>query len=315
MMVFTLMGDNFNEPITKAAQGKTYVNDDSLEVTAFQVKQWQKRALEKHNFTHPSIWGSLVEKPASWTLVLYLRANTVIAILLRSFFLANPAKIDVKKIKRGLDVVSDSIDVLSILDETSDMYRVQHPHLQHFLSSSCALLFLIVAYTEHRKAKSSFGFPEDYAETVKKNFEAALKLSAAYRNSFRQSHKLWKRIIDLKEPLARLGILPCDNESKEMKVPNEPAAAALPAGEEPSQTHETAVQPFGAEPPVHPMPSTANHWGDFELQCEMQPSRLNFVGALPAAIVGDENAMDVIDPLFLDWPVCTPQSFFSEIMF
>jgi hypothetical protein len=316
MMAFTLVSDNFNEPIARAARGNMYVDDDGLEVAAFQIKQWRKRALENHNFIHPNEWSDSTPKPPAWTLVLYLRSIAVQGILLRSFFLANPDVTDMKKIKIGLKLVSDSIGVLSILDKTTNIYRLQHPHFQHFLSTSCALLFLIVAYTEHKRATSSPEFPNDYAETVGSNFEAALKLSAAYRRTFRQSHKLWKRIIAMKEPLIRLGILPNEARCEGKAAFSGPVAVTEVPIDQRSQSSEMSLKPSntGSSSMLDPV-ITDEDWVEFDMQCG--PQRSNLMGALPAAIADSDSTMDVLDPLFLDWPMyaAPTQRFFSESTF
>ncbi|CAH0033833.1 unnamed protein product [Clonostachys rhizophaga] len=316
MMAFTLVSDNFNEPIARAARGNMYVDDDGLEVAAFQIKQWRKRALENHNFIHPNEWSDSTPKPPAWTLVLYLRSIAVQGILLRSFFLANPDVTDMKKIKIGLKLVSDSIGVLSILDKTTNIYRLQHPHFQHFLSTSCALLFLIVAYTEHKRAMSSPEFPNDYAETVGSNFEAALKLSAAYRRTFRQSHKLWKRIIAMKEPLIRLSILPNEARREGKAEFSGPAAVTEVPIDQRSQSSEMSLKPSdpGSSSILDPV-ITDEDWVEFDMQCG--PQRSNLMGALPAAIADSDSTMDVLDPLFLDWPMyaAPTQRFFSESTF
>jgi hypothetical protein len=148
------------------------------------------------------------------TTLLYLRANAMQGLLLRSYFISNsPSPASRKRIKAGLEYVSDTIWVLSTLDETTDIYRKQHPFFQHFLTSSCAVLFLIVAYAEQNHAALSSDFPDDFSETVRRGLHRALRLAAAYSNSSRASRRLWKRLLLMKDPLLRLGILPCNDSS------------------------------------------------------------------------------------------------------
>ncbi|RYP14187.1 hypothetical protein DL765_006548 [Monosporascus sp. GIB2] len=225
MMSFTVMSHKFNEPIYRAARDGTCENDDTLEVIVFQIEQWRRRTLEKQSFTHPVAWETApATRPPSWTTMLYLRGNAVLAILLRSFFLSNSSGGCNKKIQSALELITDSIGILDILDRTTDTYRKQHPLFQHFLASACALLFLIIAYTEQNRLSSSPDFPSDYAELVRQNFRRALNLSAAYRDSSLDSRKLWRRLVAMRDPLVRLGILPNDERMSESATTTTAAA-------------------------------------------------------------------------------------------
>lgn len=213
-MTFTIMSQKFNEPICRVATGGTYEDDDAFEVTNFQIEQWRKRSLEKQNFTHPSTWqASPPANMPSWTVILYLRANAVRGILLRPFFLSSSPNTESSKrsIGPGLDIVSDTVNILSTLDRSTDIYRKQHPFLQHFLGSACALLFLIIAFADLKcGASSSSGdsFPAESWDAVGRNFKKAFTLASAYSDSSRVSRRLFDRLVMLKEPLTKLGVLP-----------------------------------------------------------------------------------------------------------
>lgn len=213
-MTFTIMSQKFNEPICRVATGGTYEDDDAFEVTNFQIEQWRKRSLEKQNFTHPSTWqASPPANMPSWTIILYLRANAVRGILLRPFFLSSSPNTESSKrsIGPGLDIVSDTVNILSTLDRSTDIYRKQHPFLQHFLVSACALLFLIIASADQKcGASSSSGdsIPAESWDAVGRNFKKAFALASAYSDSSRVSRKLFDRLVMLKEPLTKLGVLP-----------------------------------------------------------------------------------------------------------
>lgn len=229
MMSFTIMSQKFNEPICRVATGGTYEDDDAFEVTNFQIEQWRKRSLEKQNFTHPSTWqASPPANMPSWTIILYLRANAVRGILLRPFFLSSSLNTESSKrsIGPGLDIVSDTVNILSTLDRSTDIYRKQHPFLQHFLVSACALLFLIIAFADQKcGASSSSGdsFPAESWDAVGRNFMKAFALASAYSDSSRMSRKLFDRLVMLKEPLTKLGILPREgghlNNDKASRTP------------------------------------------------------------------------------------------------
>lgn len=206
MMSFTIMSERFNDPICRVATGGTYEDDDAFETTNFQIEQWRKRALEKQNFTHPGTWqAGPPANMALWTVILYLRANAVRCILLRPFLLfsSNNTESSRRSIEPGLDTISDTINILSILDRSTDFYRKQLPFLQHFLASSCAFLFLVIAYAEQNRGN----IPEESRDAVGRNFRKALALASAYSDSSRASRKLYDRLVMIKEPLGNLGIL------------------------------------------------------------------------------------------------------------
>ncbi|KAH7141721.1 hypothetical protein EDB81DRAFT_948146 [Dactylonectria macrodidyma] len=311
MMAFTLMSHKFNEPISRVAQGGTCQDEDALEVTNFQIEQWRKRALEKHNFTHPQncdSYSATGSKSPPWTTLLYLRANAVRGILLRPFFLSISNSLANKKIQRGLEIVSDSINILSALDKSTDVYKKQHPHFQHFLASSCALLFLILSYTEQNRGHLSLDLAADYAHSVRRNFKMALSLSAEYKKSSRASRKLWKRLLSMREPLLRWGIL-SHGESSE-----DPASTSTTLEPEPIfsiasgkelelsakgfDQHGTAAVPFSGDD---------TSFLDFSIS--------NAAAGLPGLSLADLNndtTTQYPDPLMFEWPMNAAGTFFSD---
>jgi len=212
MMDFTLMSHKFNEPISRVATGGCYTDDDSFEVTNFLVEQWRKRSTEAWDFTRLSDWEIQPSKiPPSWVVILYLRANAVRGILLRPFFLSDPANPASKRqVKPALDIISDSINILSVLDKTSNIYRIQHPSLQHILAGTCALLFLVLSYTAQNHAAPGLDLPADFSGTVNRNFWTALELSRSYNEASLTSRKLYRRLNAIKDTLLRAGYLAPD---------------------------------------------------------------------------------------------------------
>ncbi|KAM5350837.1 hypothetical protein ACJ41O_007342 [Fusarium nematophilum] len=311
MMAFTLMSHKFNEPISRVAQGGTCQDEDALEVTNFQIEQWRKRALEKHSFTHPQncdSYSATGNKSPAWTTLLYLRANAVRGILLRPFFLSSSNSLAKKKVQRGLEIVSDSINILSALDKSTDVYKKQHPHFQHFLASSCALLFLILSYTEQNRGHLSLDLAADYAHSVRRNFQMALSLSAAYKKSSRASRKLWKRLLSMREPLLRWGIL---SHGEGSEHPASTSATldsgpifAIPAGKEPE------VLPKGFDQQVTgavPFPGDDASFLDFAIS--------DAAAGLPGFSLADldnEQNTQYPDPLMFEWPVNAAGTFFSD---
>lgn len=223
MMRFTLISHKFNEPISKVARGEA-IDEDDIEMVNFQIEQWRKRAVEARGYVHPTKWtdDSSQPKPPPWMTILYLRANAVRGILLRPFFIAGvDSQTVAEKIKPALDIVSDSLTVLSILDSSTNVFSEQHPNFQHFVVSTCALLFLVVLYTKKNKLALPPELDATYAATVQRNLDIAMALSAAYRHQSKASCKLCKHLQTVGEPLVRWCMLP------EPEQP--PCASANPA--------------------------------------------------------------------------------------
>lgn len=251
MMSFTIISQRFNEPICRVATGGTYEDDDAFETTNFQIEQWRKRSLEKRKFSHPGTWqaGPPANMPL-WTVILYLRANAVRCILLRPFLLfnSNNTESSRRSIEPGLDTVSDTINILSILDRSTDVYRKQHPFLQHFLASACATLALIIAYVEQNRDNVS----GETRDAVGRNFKKALALASAYSDSSRASRKLYERLVMIREPLRNLAILSdeeaCPGNGRKIGISavnqQAPPAGSTSRHVRPSKDRDVGVQNF-----------------------------------------------------------------------
>ncbi|KAF9888277.1 hypothetical protein FE257_008847 [Aspergillus nanangensis] len=207
MVAFTLISDKFSEPISQVAGGRSYEDEDAFEIMNFQVDQWRTKVLAGHNFVHPASWepGREAQQP-SWTTLLYLRGNAVQSLLLRPFFLSRSVEAGRRKIESSLILSSDTIEVLSILDATTDIYHNQHPHFQHLLASACALLFLVMAHVEQNPPSSPTELPATFSDSMSRSLKMALSLAAAYRQYSPASCRLWKRLVMMRHHRA-LGVL------------------------------------------------------------------------------------------------------------
>jgi hypothetical protein len=226
MRSFIALSDKFSQPLSQVnTAGPSYEND-AFEVMNFQIDHWKKRAVGKHNLGRlgASQSASLARIP-SWAILLNLRANAAHAMLMRPFFLAKaPSAAAKRNIQPALDLVSDTVSILSSLDESTDIYRKQHPYYNHILASSCALLLLVIAYMGQNRASLSSDLSDNFVESVGKSFKKALGLANAYKTSSRASYRLWNRLIPMKELLYQLGIVSRDYCYSD--GPRRPSAAA-----------------------------------------------------------------------------------------
>jgi hypothetical protein len=210
------MSPKFEVPIHRVAAGATYEGDDAFELLNFQIDQWLKKAIDGHGIYHPSPETAVGVKPTAdpskrpspVATLLYLRANAFRSIILRPFFLSGShSNVSVKMIKPSMNIISDTIGVLSLLNSSTDVYKTQHPFFQHFLSSSCALLFLAVAYVRADRNRlvmmQSADLLEPFPGFVKREVERALALATPYSTLSQNSCRLAKRLRHLEEQLAR----------------------------------------------------------------------------------------------------------------
>ncbi|KAJ6279570.1 hypothetical protein J3E71DRAFT_393591 [Bipolaris maydis] len=216
MISYTFMSPKFEVPIYRVAAGATYEQDDAFELLNFQIDQWLKKAIDGYGIYHPSPETAVGVKPTAdpskppspVATLLYLRANAFRSIILRPFFLSGShSNVSVKMIKPSMKIISDTIGVLSLLNSSTDVYKTQHPFFQHFLSSSCALLFLVVAYVRADRNRAvimqSADLLEPFPGFVKREVERALALATAYSTMSQNSSRLAKRLRHLEEQLAR----------------------------------------------------------------------------------------------------------------
>lgn len=250
MLAFCTMADKVAQPISEAAKGHVCKDDENFDISNYQVESWRKKTLNDQNFIHPKDWSTKGASLVPWTILIYLRANTIRKLLLRPFFLPN-ARLDVAKrnMDTGLDIVSETIDSLDWLDKNTTIYRQLHPHFQHLLASACALLSLIVAFVCKHRAQMSAEMLQKVGQLVKLKYHCSLKLAAKYKSSFRASKRLWKHLFSMEEPFQLQGFLPGSPPisipaAQKPSLPNESASVPQQVVPDPSSWHRFFPPPF-----------------------------------------------------------------------
>lgn len=313
-MKFTLISHKFNEPISQVARGEV-LDQANIEIVEFQVEQWRKRALESRNYVHPEKWDGLPREllPPPWMTILYLRANAVRIILIRPFFLSDSdSHVAAEKVGPGLDLVSDSLNVLSILDQTTDAYRMLHPNFQHFVASSCALLLLLIIFMKQNGEALPTESAATYSHLVQRNFEIALKLSAAYQHLSLESRKLWQYLQTIGEPLFSWGILQEPTLREYNTRPHSSGQA----------THKDQSRPEKRDAAAHPQMQPEEgetSTDDWALQRQIQKThRLEYDGTSQHGLDGPQHPtsgdwdLDEFAPLIAGWPMGGEGAFFSD---
>lgn len=262
MLSFCLISEKIAEPITLAAKGQVCLDDDTFEISNYQVEQWRKKTLAGQNFIPPSEWEVKCPDLAPWTVLIYLRANTIKKLLLRPFFLPSaPVEVGKRNLEAGLDIIFETIDCLDCLDKNTDVYRLLHPHFQHLLTSASALLLLIVAFICQHRAEIDGGLQTKAQSVVTHRFPVVVNLAAKYKSSFRASTRLWKYLTSMKEVLRLHGFLTESRPVEHRAMDAKPAVATRAASKPSSSTstwHHFFPPPFQAvdnakqlQPPQH----------------------------------------------------------------
>lgn len=207
-MSFIIISDKFSEPSSRVAKGGSYDDDDQFDIMNFQIEQWRKKVVGSYNFERIAVDQPPSSFPPAWAILLHLRANAVRKLLLRPFFFSTTSTAASRRnIQPGLNLITASIDMIHVLDKTTDIYRRHHPYFHHILATSCALMFLIIAYVEQNRLSLSTVLSDEFAHSITRNFTRALSLANAYRKSSRASRRLWKRLTGMERPLIEAGLL------------------------------------------------------------------------------------------------------------
>ena len=117
-----------------------------------------------------------------------------------------------------VDVAKDSIQVLTGINQISDIYRTQQVMYNYFLVQALAVLFLSVAHA-----------PAVFCNQTRTEFYAAIELVKGFSTKSHVSKRLWRTIRGLKEIGDKLGMMAKgSNGTGEPETdPHSDAAAAM----------------------------------------------------------------------------------------
>ncbi|KAH8880204.1 hypothetical protein GQ53DRAFT_737400 [Thozetella sp. PMI_491] len=175
-------------------------DEDTFEWSNFQIEQWRKKSLTGLSFVHPFDRGAAAGDVPPQTLptLLYLRASQLRGLMMRSYLLSSSTLAKEEKfIRAGLEIACDIIDVLFDLDATTDIYRIHHETFQHFLASSVALLFLLIANESKKHPNSTILNDAGVLSTTSTSVRRAFGLATVYASATSASCRLWKRMTSI----------------------------------------------------------------------------------------------------------------------
>ncbi|KAJ5144062.1 uncharacterized protein N7515_002849 [Penicillium bovifimosum] len=201
------------------SEGTTDIRRDEIGYLDYQILQWYKQVPDELKF-YP------VESPKSGEpvsrgmrrlrVLLYLRMNQLRILIYRPV-LHSAASIseDRGHAQTVVDVAKDTVQVLTRLNQMSDIYRTQQITFNYFLVAALAVLLLAVSHA-----------PADFNRQVRDEFYMALDLINGFSTKSYVSKRLWKTIKGLRMIGEKLGMLarPFGTDSTD---PHSSAAVAM----------------------------------------------------------------------------------------
>ncbi|KAF5675128.1 hypothetical protein FCIRC_7601 [Fusarium circinatum] len=295
MLSFILISDRFSEPISNAAKGEGYNDENSFELMSFQIEQWRKKAVGDYTVANCQTWHTdPSSRPPTWTILLNLRAESVRSQLLKPFFFSElDIEITKNHVRPATDRVYDIIHVLHTLDATTDIYRKQHPYYQHILACTAGLAFLLIAFIKQNRATMLPSLTPDLIESLGGSFSMCVTLTTKYTHRSRSARRLAKRLIEMRRNLLSLGIL----------------NPASPGSHEGLDNVTESIRRASLAQPV----------SDFQPYTEYSPPFNNGVvpeGFVAGTVLSDTDMqMGWEDSLRLQWPIGNVNHMFSESIF
>jgi hypothetical protein len=179
---------------------------DDISFLDFQVLNWHRSIPDHLKFVHPDS-GSQSEPPARvihrLQILLYLRANQMRILIYRPVLHTATTIMENREFAHiVIKVAKDTIRILTFVNQTSDIYRVQQTMFNYFLISALAVLFLAVAHA-----------PAEFSQHCRDEFYMALELVRGLSSNSHVSKRLWRTIKTLKEVGPRLGLVVNSDET------------------------------------------------------------------------------------------------------
>lgn len=148
--------------------------------------------------------------------LLYLRTNQMRIMIYRPVLHSITSIMENKVYAQSVvEVAKDSVRVLTRLNHTTDIYRLQQMCFNYFLVSALAVLFLAVSHA-----------PVEFNRQVRDEFYMALDLVKGFSTKSYIAKRLWRTIKGLKEVGPKLGLISRQPLS-DVNDPHSSAAVAM----------------------------------------------------------------------------------------
>ncbi|CZT42927.1 related to fungal specific transcription factor [Rhynchosporium secalis] len=231
---------SFSPSITPA------LNLEDVGYLDYQILQWQKNIpteLQLPTSSSPPASSRAIHR---LQILLYLRANQMRILIYRPVLhSASSIQENPNYATTVVELAKDTIRVLTHLNQTSDIYRVQQVCFNYFLISAVAVIFLASCHA-----------PVQFSALCRDEFYMALDLVKGFSTKSFVSKRLWRTIKGLKEVGPKLGLDP-DIRHNALSENDAHSSAALVmaglAGHEISGTGGIGGAGFGNELVESPM--------------------------------------------------------------
>lgn len=179
----------------------TTINAEELDYLDYQIVQWQKAIpphLQLPTANQPEAPSRALHR---LQILLYLRANQMRILIYRPVLhSASSIQEHLRRASAVVEFAKDTIRVLTHLNQTTDIYRVQQVCFNYFLISALAVIFLASCHA-----------PVTFSSICRDEFYMALDLVKGFSNKSFVSKRLWKTIKGLKQVAPKLGLSPASN--------------------------------------------------------------------------------------------------------
>jgi hypothetical protein len=176
------------------------LNIEEIGYLDYQILQWQKSIPPELQLPIASAPETPSRAIRRLQILLYLRANQMRILIYRPVLhTANSIQENLNYASTVVGLAKDTIQALTHLNQTSDIYRVQQVCFNYFLISALAVIFLASCHA-----------PVHFSSICREEFYMALDLVKGFSNKSWISKRLWKTIKGLKEVGPKLGLSPSD---------------------------------------------------------------------------------------------------------
>ena len=200
MILYSRISSKVWRSITDFQISNNEVKKDNIGYLDYQTLQWQSSIPESLRF-YPSMNLAELATPnrgqRRLQVLLYLRTNQMRILIYRPVLHSATSIMENRGYAQTVvEVAKDSIRVLTRLNQTTDIYRIQQMCFNYFLVSALAVLFLAVAHA-----------PVEFNRHVRDEFYMALDVVKGFSTKSYISKRLWKTIRGLKEVGPKLGLV------------------------------------------------------------------------------------------------------------
>lgn len=199
-------------------EASTDVKRDEIGFLDYQVCQWYKNIPETLKFPAASSGNGNTASRGLQRLrvILYLRMNQLRILIYRPIVHSASSILENRShAQTVVDIAKDTINVLTRLNQTSDIYRTQQICFNYFLVAALAVLFLAVCHD-----------PAEFSRQVRDEFYQSLNLVNGFSTKSHISKRLWKTIRGIRKIAEKLGVFP-RNVGPDAADPHSSAAVAM----------------------------------------------------------------------------------------